>query len=78
MYNVMFDMSYEGVSSRFMCGQFSGSREIERESQQDEKLRMCQVSDVMRCVRLVASLKLQISFAKKPCTKDNIRDNILQ
>ena len=78
MYNVMFDMSYESVSSQLICGTFSGSRENERESQQDEKLRICQVSDVMRCLRLVASLKLQISFAKKPCTKDNIRDNILQ
>jgi len=40
----------------------------------DEKLRMCHVSDVMGWLRLVGSLKLQVSFAKEPYTRDNIRD----
>ena len=43
----------------------------------DEKLRMCHVSDVMGWLRLVGSLKLHVSFAKEPYTRDNIRDRSL-
>ena len=70
----MFDMLYENVYSQFMCGIFSGSREIERDSEQDEKLRMCHVADGMRCLRLVGSLKLQVSFAKEPYKRDYIKE----